>query len=318
MDQELLDLQTVRGSKIVVYATTDRQNLPMQIEEDVLSIFHDLLEGIGDQEQIDLFIYSRGGMTIVPLPLVRLVRKYCKRFGAIVPFRAHSAATMICIGADELYMTRKAELSPVDPQLTTNTKDGQRQYASTDLFAYMEYAKAELGWGSGTDISGESKTKSANEILGFLHQYSLLPPDYIGKIYRMYSQSEKYIQELAATHSQGYELSATVIPGLAKDLMRGFGSHDYKIDSEEAKKKLNLNVLPYSKPTEDAVNALYAKLASQLKLNIPFDVQPGKTGTEPLGILKTEKAEKVKSLKYTVKADKEGNPRLQGEITPWK
>jgi ClpP class serine protease len=44
-------------------------------------------------------------------PLVTLLRQYCKRLAVLVPFRAHSAGTLISLGADEIVMLPGSELA---------------------------------------------------------------------------------------------------------------------------------------------------------------------------------------------------------------
>ncbi len=308
MKSSLEQIEKMRQSRVIVYATVDRVNLTTQIEEDVIGVFHEILETLGEQEKIDLFIYSRGGSTIVPLPLVRLIRKYCQKLGVLVPFRAHSAATMICVGADEIYMTRKAELGPVDPQLNISVNQAARTYATTDLFAYLEFAKNEMGWqSSNTDIS--------LSLLEFFHKYCSLQPDMVGKVYRLWTQSRKYMTELAGNRAAGYFLDKEIVKHISNTLVSGFGSHDYKIDANEAR-KLGLNILPYDKNLETAVNQLYKHLAGNLKLNEPF--VPQAAGKEVTVLVETAqhravKYAVIKSINQTPKG-----PAADIGISPWE
>jgi Serine dehydrogenase proteinase len=311
MQEQLEKLQALRKSKIILYATVDRPGLSQQIDESIIEVFHKHLEAIGDQELIDILIYSRGGATIVPLPLVRLIRKYCHRFGAIIPFRAHSAATMITVGADEVYMSRRAELGPVDPQLTINSPQGQRVIASTDLFAYLEFAKTELGWQS-------SNNETSIEILEFLHKYCALSPDFIGKIYRMYTQSKKYIEELAESHAPGHLLGRESVDKLADTLMRSFGSHDYKIDSHEAKNKLGLNIISFDKNLEKNIEDVYVAMATYLKLSAPF--VPGAIGTvgsETVGLILSEKMRSNQLFNFKVVKGPDSRPAIDASFSQW-
>lgn len=45
-----------------------------------------------------------------------MFREYSQKgsFSVLIPYRAHSAATVIALGADEIVMTKKAELGPID------------------------------------------------------------------------------------------------------------------------------------------------------------------------------------------------------------
>ncbi len=108
-------LEESRGSKIVCYLTGDRPQFLTRVGEDVIPILYRHLEKIGPTERIDLFLYTRGGDMVVPLRIVKLIRNYCKIFSVLIPYRCHSAGTLISLGADEIIMTKLAELTPVDP-----------------------------------------------------------------------------------------------------------------------------------------------------------------------------------------------------------
>src|SRR2546426_9356965 len=77
--------------------------------------FRDILKEVGEQERIDLFLYSRGGELTTPLPIVHLIKSHCKKFNILIPYKAHSAAILICLGADEIVMGEMGQLSPIDP-----------------------------------------------------------------------------------------------------------------------------------------------------------------------------------------------------------
>ena len=88
-------IEEKRGSKIIVYVTSDRHNLTAQIAGDVVSIIHDHILSFNQdsRSKLDLFIYSRGGQSDVPWALVSMFRQYCHKgsFSVLVPYRAHSA-----------------------------------------------------------------------------------------------------------------------------------------------------------------------------------------------------------------------------------
>ncbi len=90
----------------------------MQIAGDVVSIIHEHILELTEEERskLDLFIYSRGGQSDVPWAIVSMFREYGQKgsFSVLIPYRAHSAATVIALGADEIVMTKKAELGPID------------------------------------------------------------------------------------------------------------------------------------------------------------------------------------------------------------
>jgi len=104
-----------RKSRLITYITGDRQPFATRIAEDTIPIFNRHLENLASTEKVSLFLYTRGGDLVTPLKLVKLIKSYCKEFELLIPYRAHSAGTLIALGADKIAMGRLAELSPVDP-----------------------------------------------------------------------------------------------------------------------------------------------------------------------------------------------------------
>lgn len=109
-----------------VLAKYDLQNyLPLFLFDDADSINHfhaDRLYSAAsankeDRRDILLVVQSRGG-SIEPAYLASkaLKRLSKQKFVAVVPRRAKSAATLICLGADEIHMGVMSELGPIDPQ----------------------------------------------------------------------------------------------------------------------------------------------------------------------------------------------------------
>jgi len=112
------EIEKKRLSKVIAYVTSDRPNLSVQIAGDVVSLIHEHILSLKEEEQskLDFFIYSRGGQSDVPWTIVSMFKEYSPKgsFSVLIPYRAHSAATVIALGADEIVMTKKAELGPID------------------------------------------------------------------------------------------------------------------------------------------------------------------------------------------------------------
>jgi len=102
---------------VVVYITGDRLGLETKIASDIFPMIHRHLINIGNKEKINLFLYSTGGITIAGYTLVNLFREFGDKFNVIIPFKAHSCATLICLGADNVIMTPIGQLSPIDPSI---------------------------------------------------------------------------------------------------------------------------------------------------------------------------------------------------------
>src|SRR5205823_643996 len=115
------EIQKSRGTYVISYITSTRQNLETQMAMDSIRKFYDHLQSIGKPKkdvELDLFLHSNGGDGTVPLRLVTLIRERASKFSVLVPFRAFSAATLTALGADEVVMHPMGMLGPTDPTVT--------------------------------------------------------------------------------------------------------------------------------------------------------------------------------------------------------
>jgi ClpP class serine protease len=106
-------------SKLIVYATSDKRGFETQIGQDAIDIFIDHLDKIGAVEKISLYLYTRGGDIAVAWNITNLLRQFCDDLQAIIPHKAHSAGTLISIGANSIMMTKQATLGLIDPSINS-------------------------------------------------------------------------------------------------------------------------------------------------------------------------------------------------------
>src|SRR3990172_8535934 len=72
-------------------------------------------------KKITLFLQSGGGILEAAIKFVDIIKHYANQFDVIVPMMAKSAASLISLSAENLYMTPVAELGPVDPIVQSPT-----------------------------------------------------------------------------------------------------------------------------------------------------------------------------------------------------
>jgi len=113
--EAIKNLEAICESPVITYVTGDRRPTAYQISDDAVRVLYRHLQVIGSQNRINLFLYTRGGQLVAPPRIVHLFREYAKTFYALVPYRAHSAGTSICLGADNIIIGKMGELSPIDP-----------------------------------------------------------------------------------------------------------------------------------------------------------------------------------------------------------
>src|SRR4051812_38640883 len=111
-------IEAERQTKLLVYITGDRPGLETQVGPDVYDRFVNHLDRIGVVPKISLYLYTRGGDTLAAWSLVNLIRQSCDELEMIIPSKAHSAGTLMCLGANRIVMTKQATLGPIDPSIT--------------------------------------------------------------------------------------------------------------------------------------------------------------------------------------------------------
>ncbi len=212
------ELNKQLGGTLVTYFNNPRGSV---CHDDVLALF-ELLEKIGHQEKIYLFIKSSGGNGQASLRIVNLLRQYCKEVVAVIPLECASAATMVALGANEIYMGPMAYLTPVDTSLTHALspidRDNDRVSVSLD-----ELTRVVRLWQSQRSEQNENPYQ---QLFQYVH------PLVIGAVDRAESLSIMLCRELLAYHIHEEEKQNEI----ANALNAKYPSHGYPILFEEAKR----------------------------------------------------------------------------------
>jgi len=266
-------IEEIRRSRVITYITSDR-GPPYNaiIADDVLPIFKQILSSIGRTEEIDLFLYSRGGNVEVPWKIVSLIREYCNKFVVLVPFRAHSAATMIALGADEIICGPAAEFGPIDPSLTTpfNPRDPKGNPLPINIEAVRAYLNA-------NKIGLESLDRQ--QIFNKLSEAA--NPLALGEIFRQHYYIRSIAKKLLKL--QQSPPSEEVCDGIVKELVEESYFHRHAITRREAA-IMGLKIVNADDNLERTMWDLYLEYAKIMKLNEPLN---------PLGMLKSKNYENV-------------------------
>jgi ClpP class serine protease len=146
------DLETKLNTKLQVYITGDRQGFESQINDDSIDFFINHLDKFGIPDKISLYLYTYGGEISSAWTIINLILQYCQNLEVIVPRKALSAGTLICLGAKSIIMTKQATLGPIDPTLTTQLDPKVPGELLNNAFpvsveavkGYLAFAKEEL------------------------------------------------------------------------------------------------------------------------------------------------------------------------------
>ena len=250
-------LETEYKGKVIAYITGDRAGFGAQIEGDVIDPFIAQLDTIGVVKNLILYLYTRGGNTSVAWNIVNLIRMYCDNLIVIVPHKAHSAGTIISLGANKIVMTKQATLSPIDPSLNTplNPKldiGGTYPVSVEAVNGYIELAKNEFNLNKPSELS-----VVLDKLTQFVH------PLVLGQVYRSRAQIKMLAERLLKNQIQEGETIDKIISFLCSES----GSHDYTINRREAEKDLGLKI---EKPTDEQysiIKSIYEDFSIELGLN---------------------------------------------------
>ncbi len=208
---------------------------------DVVALY-EVLEKLGKQETIYLYIKSNGGHGQAALRLVSLLRRqYCQNLVALVPLECASAATMIALGANQIAMGPMAYLTAVDTSLThaLSPLDRDNDRVSVSLDELTRIIRLWQG------KSGNSEENPYTVLFEYVH------PLVIGAVDRAGSLSIMLCKELLSHHMD----DEVTRDRIANALNANYPSHNYPILYEEAQKiGLKVSHLPAE------INALLLEL----------------------------------------------------------
>ncbi len=256
-------LESERSSRVISYATGDRPPFATKIAGDVVPLLGNLLDGIGKVKKISLLLYTSGGDMLAPIRIVKLIRNNCDSFEVLVPYKAHSAGTLICLGADTIVMGKLGELTPVDPATghpfnPQNPANPQQklEVSVEDLNSYLLFAKEKA------DVKSEQMIDAYKLLVEKLHPLS------IGNAYRAYRMARLLTERLLWLHMDK-EKDNEKIKKIVKEITGDITIHAYPIDRDEAA-DLGLNVEKADDTLDKTMRELYEAYATEMKLGQPF------------------------------------------------
>jgi len=267
--EAIKNLEAICKSPIITYITGDRHPaISYQIADDAIRILHAHLEIMGSQNRTNLFLYTRGGAVVAPPRIVRLIREYAKEFHVLVPYRAHSAGTSICLGADNIIMGKMGELSPIDPRTASpfnpQAAQGDPRDLATKIPIGVEDVTAYLSLAS----ERANLISEQQKIEVFRALTTQASPLALGNVQRVHNIIRLLTPELLAFQLKD-PAERIKIPEITKALTETY-THDYLI-SRDVAEKLGLKVTKPDAKLETAIWQLYEIYEKDLRLREIFD-----------------------------------------------
>lgn len=131
-------LEKLIGRPVISFFTSFRY--PVMIEDGDAEMLEGVLQTCDFSKGLALVISSPGGIGLEAERIINVLRSYSgtKEYVALVPGRAKSAATMICLGASRIIMGKTSELGTVDPQVTIKEKDKVSRFSIYNIVKSYE------------------------------------------------------------------------------------------------------------------------------------------------------------------------------------
>lgn len=259
------EIENLRNSNVLVYFTADRQPVGARIGEDAVRLIYDHLLSFEDselkREKLDLLLYTRGGDVSVPWRIVSMIRESYKEFSVLIPYKAYSAGTMICLGADQIVMGSKAELSPIDPTLVRaivgEATVPPPEISVEDVSSYISFMK---------DRANINDQAALAQVVSLLANH--LTPLTLGSVNRQYSHIRLVARKLLASRRDKLDEDrmGTIIEALTEKMY----SHGHAIGRKEAT-ELGLPVEKPQRNLEHLVWKLYKDYEGLFDLTSPID-----------------------------------------------
>lgn len=190
------------------------------------------LEG---KKDIFLIIDSRGG-SVEP---AYLISKACKKlaknkFIVAVPRKAKSAATLICLGANEIHMGLMSELGPIDPQIGGLPVQGLSN--ALEIIAHLT----------------EKYPNSSEMLAKYLGEQLVLP--HLGYFERLCESAQQYASRLLQGKSFPKDKNPDI---LSKHFVYHYKDHSFVIDSDETMELLGSKIVKINSDEYKLSNEIY-------------------------------------------------------------
>ncbi len=229
--QELINSYSGCANYHVIYLCDEKHS----INDSHANKIYQAISSLNKEKDIFLIIDSRGG-SIEP---AYLISKTCKRlakdkFLVAVPRKAKSAATLICLGADEIHMGLMSELGPIDPQIGGLPVQG----LSNALEVIAKLA--------------EKYPNSSDMFAKYLKEQLILP--HLGYFERLCESAQQYANRLL----QGKKLPEQHDPGfLSSHFVYHYKDHSFVIDSDETIGLLGPDIVKINSDEYNLSNEIY-------------------------------------------------------------
>jgi hypothetical protein len=226
-------LQAARGRRVVLYHSA--------ITFGDVPILYACLKRAGRVPDLDLVLSTAGGTISSARRVAMLLREFTGHLTVLVPYKARSAGTLLCLSADQLVLGPLAELGPLDSLMDAEgmpPPDSPGTISTEDVRAFRSMAE---------DWFAVERPADRLQVLGLLA--TRIFPTSLSSFYRF----DKLVREVAAELLE-WQLSGEDHAGersrIVDRLVSGYHSHDVALCRRDVR-ALGLRVVDATADEED-------------------------------------------------------------------
>lgn len=220
---QLNKLEALRGNPVIVFHA--------MLADDSVYVLYEWFRKYGRIDRLDLVLVTSGGAVTVARRIALLLREYVEHLTILVPHKARSAGTLLCLSADELLLGPMAELGPIDSHIGSANPippDAPSLISAEDIRAFRYMAE---------DWFGITREEDRLQVLALIAQRIF--PTSLSSFYRF----DKLVRQIA-TELLAYQLNDVeddVRKKIIDQLVEGYYAHDYVFSRTEMR-ELGLRV----------------------------------------------------------------------------
>ena len=251
MDSSQEEPTPTAASKVQTYLNdlADRRNMPVvcivgEINEEVaIRLWEYNLTGLKGHKKLSVLLHSYGGDPKAAYRMILALRADANEIEVLVPKEAKSAATLFCLGANDILIGHRGELGPLDIQIRDSGGDFNSALESFKASEQLlEHAVLGLRKTIPTAMAAIRFVRTRSELVG-RRQIQQFTNAFVSNLYKDFDATElgrnsRYMammEEYAvrAMRRGGYE-DEQQLRQLARRLVWEYPSHDFLIDVREA------------------------------------------------------------------------------------
>lgn len=241
-----------RGKPLITYFTSRRQSSGGRLSMDVIPEFCEHIRQIPEEvKEIDLLISSQGGDPIAAWRIINLLRERFDKISVLIPYDAHSAATVLALGADEIIMHPFSCLGPIDVQINIGPMGQNKQFSTEDISSYIDFLHEDL--------------ELKDSTIGASPLFSELKPTEVGVVKKSMNFIKSIATKLLKTHMENDEDIENIVSKFTNSF-----HHGYTIGRKEAK-ELGLPISETSRDVEECMWKIWEDADFEMKCRTPFD-----------------------------------------------